>query len=138
MSGQPREEQGFVFRLAYHSPHSGAKHLPFPSMEPIPVFVSDGDYLQVEDCLAAEIVGSGSEAVLRVKLTPGGREKLNHLAELNRQAAGMDDYVALLLFIHGKPASRLAMVFEPLPAFEMDYSGLSQSEAEALHLLITG
>jgi hypothetical protein len=107
-------------------------------MEPIPVFVSDDDYLRGDDCLAAEIVGSGSEAVLRVKLTSGGREKLNHLAELNRQAAGMDDYVALLLFIHGKPATRLAMVFEPLPAFEMDYSGLSQSEAETLHSVITG
>jgi hypothetical protein len=106
-------------------------------MEPLPVFVSADDYLQVDDCLAAEIVGSGSEVVLRVKLTPGGREKLNHLAELNRQAAGIDDYVALLLFIHGKPVTRLAMVFEPLPAFEMDYSGLSQSEAETLHSVIT-
>ncbi|NMG35574.1 hypothetical protein GRF61_14085 [Azoarcus sp. TTM-91] len=106
-------------------------------MDPIAIFVSDDDYLRSDECLGAEIVGRGSETVLRVKLGPGGREKLNHLADLNRQAAEMDDYVALLLFIHGKPVSRLAMVFEPLPAFEMDYSGLSQGEAETLLSIIS-
>lgn len=135
MDERPGKE--FVFRLAYHSPRSGTQRLSFPSMEPVPVFVADDDYLQVDDCLAAEIVGTGSEVVLRVKLTLGGREKLNHLAELNHQATGTDDYVALLLFIQGKPVSRLAMVFEPLPGFEMDYSGLSQSEAETLLAAIT-
>lgn len=101
-------------------------------MDPIPVFVAEDGFLQASDFQSAEIVGTGNEYTMRFQLAPGAREKVNHLAELNQHAQGMQDYVALLLFLNGKPAQRLTMVFEPLPGYQMDYRGLTEQEAHEL------
>ena len=106
-------------------------------MDPIPVFVAEQDFLQTKDFQSSEIVGTGGEFTLRFQLAPGAREKVNHLAELNQRAHGIDEYVALLLFLNGKPAQRLTMVFEPLPGYQMDYRGLSEQEAQELQQAVS-
>ncbi len=128
----PRIATPFSLKLAYHSPHANTRQIPFPSVDPIPVFVAEEGFLQPSDFQSAEIVGTGSEFTMRFQLAPGAREKVNHLAELNQRAQGMEEYVALLLFLNGKPAQRLTMVFEPLPGYQMDYRGLTEQEAQEL------
>ena len=86
-------------------------------MDPIPVFVAGDEFLRASDFQSAEIVGMGTEFTVRFQLTHGAREKINHLAELNQRAQGMEEYVALLLFLNGRAAQRLTMVFEPFQVF---------------------
>ena len=101
-------------------------------MEPIPVFVADQDFLQGDDFQSSEIMDTKAEPTIRFQLSAGAREKINHLAGLNQSALSIQEYIALLLFVNGKPAKCLTMVFEQLPDYQMDYRGLTEEEAHGI------
>ncbi len=124
------------FRLVYHRAQPGTKLLPFPGMAPVPVFLAPGTYLTKTDFVSARYESKNGNAFVRATLTPQAREKLNNLGAQNAAAAAVEDYVSLLLFVDGEPATSLTMIYEPLPNYEMEIKDLRTEQAQLLATLL--
>ncbi len=120
------------YRLTYHRPQPGTRQIPFRGSGPFPVYVSDAAYLNASDFASAECVEVDGCEVLRVALTPGGREKINNIGAQNQKAQEIYDYVGLLLHVDGKPVRGLTMVYEPIAGYSIDIGGLSPDNIRSL------
>ena len=107
-------------------------------MAPVPVFLAPGTYLTKTDFVSARCESKNGHAFVRAILTPQAREKLNNLGAQNAAAAAVEDYVSLLLFVDGEPATSLTMIYEPLPNYEMEIKDLPTEQAQLLATLLGG
>ena|SRR5687767_11318102 len=122
----------FVYRLAYDRPQPGTREVILKARDPIPTYVAIADFLTRADFLSAESAVSHGERVIRVKLSPGGREKFNQIAERNEEIEDMSDHTMLLLYLNDKPAPQVTLISEPIPGFEFEI----RPEAEHIPALL--
>ena len=107
-------------------------------MAPIPVYVMSSAYLGASDFVAVHAETRENESVLHLKLTPGGREKVNEIGKANANAKRMEDYVGLLLYLDGEPEKAYSMVYEPIPGYELEVRGMELSRMQLLQQAISG
>jgi hypothetical protein len=118
-----------AFRLAHHRPVPHTERIDHHPNGPLPLFVERNDYLTSADFLSAELLSHEGQSVVSLKLSPGGREKINHLASLNENAASLEDYVGLLRCDGGTLTNRLTIVLNPIPGYEIWLNHLPRNEA---------